>query len=193
MRKTPFTKPASLYSRDGQRKYLTSQERSRFIAAARRYPRKDIGTLCLVLAYGGCRISEALAMTRYSVNAEDGTIAIESLKKRGAFIVREIPVPDEVVKRLIEIAERQQGKLWPFSRSRAWQLVKTVMLEADISVGLQATPKGLRHGFGVHAIRSGIPITLVQRWLGHASLATTAIYTQVLGNEEREIASRMWQ
>ncbi|MCW5721578.1 MAG: site-specific integrase [Devosia sp.] len=182
---------ASLYGRNGQRKYLTSHERLRFIAAAQASPRKDLGALCLVLAYSGCRISEALAMTENAINTEDGTIAVQSLKKRGAFIVREIPVPDDVLARLMTLTP-VDARLWPFSRGHAWQLVKAVMRQANILPGLQSTPKGLRHGFGVHAIRSGIPITLVQRWLGHASLSTTAIYTQVLGQDEREIASRMW-
>lgn len=184
------TRPASLYGRDGRRKYLTAQERTRFIAAARRCPREDIGTLCLVLAYSGCRISEALALTTHAINTEDGTIAVRSLKKRGVFNVREIPMPDDV---LAGIPRSDDGApLWPLSRSRAWALIKQVMRVAGIMPGPQASPKGLRHGFGVHAIRSGVPITLVQRWLGHASLSTTAIYTQVLGSEEREIASRMW-
>lgn len=54
------------------------------------------------------------------------------------------------------------------------------------------TPKGLRHSFGIHAIRSGVPLNLVQRWLGHASMTTTAVYLDVLGEEEREIAARLW-
>jgi integrase len=37
-----------------------------------------------------------------------------------------------------------------------------------------------------------VPINLVQRWLGHASMTTTAIYLQAMGFEEREIAARMW-
>ena len=51
---------------------------------------------------------------------------------------------------------------------------------ADIR-SLPATPKGLRHGFGVHAVMCGIPLNLIQKWLGHADIATTAIYTNVLG------------
>jgi site-specific recombinase XerD len=50
----------------------------------------------------------------------------------------------------------------------------------------------LRHSFGIHAIRKGISLNLVQRWLGHASMNTTAIYLQAIGNEEREMAARMW-
>lgn len=55
-----------------------------------------------------------------------------------------------------------------------------------------ASPKGLRHGFGVHAVRSGIPLNLLHRWLDHADIATTAIYTDVIGTEEQEIATRIW-
>jgi integrase/recombinase XerD len=54
-------------------------------------------------------------------------------------------------------------------------------------------PKGLRHGFGVNAFEMNVPPHLVQRWLGHASLRTTAIYGDVVGAEERLFAERMWK
>jgi integrase/recombinase XerD len=41
-------------------------------------------------------------------------------------------------------------------------------MNADGVKGPQATPKGLRHGFGVAAIQAGIPLNLLQRWLGRA-------------------------
>ena len=59
--------------------------------------------------------------------------------------------------------------------------------------GTPATPKGLRHGFGVNAFQSNVPPHLVQRWLRHASLRTTAIYGDVIGPEERAFAERMWR
>jgi site-specific recombinase XerD len=61
--------------------------------------------------------------------------------------------------------------------------------------GPHASPKGLRHGFGVAAVSAGIPLTLVQKWLGHAQLTTTtttAIYANAVGAEEHEVARRMW-
>jgi integrase/recombinase XerD len=65
---------------------------------------------------------------------------------------------------------------------------------ADASIdGVHATPKGLRHSFGVIAFQANVPPHLVQRWLGHASLRTTAIYSDVMGHEERAFASRMWR
>jgi len=188
--------PTSLYSATGLRKYLTRDERERFLSASLAAPRPDVRTLCLTLAHTGCRISEALALTPASVQAAEGIIAIRSLKKRGLMVVREVPVPPLLVAEL----ERVHGlsslhplqRLWPLSRGRAWQLVKDVIQEAGIPVGPHASPKGLRHGFGLHAIRCGVPLNLVQRWLGHASMTTTAIYLQAVGSEEREIAARMW-
>jgi len=59
--------------------------------------------------------------------------------------------------------------------------------------GPQATPKGLRHGFGVAAAQAGIPLNMVQKWLGHAQLSTTAIYADAVGAEGHNIASRMWE
>jgi integrase/recombinase XerD len=188
-------RPGSLYTAAGQRKYLTAAERARFLHAALVCSRAELRTLCLTLAYTGCRISEALALTADRVEHEAGFIAIRSLKKRKrAVVIREVPVPAELFRALHEVhrLEARSELLWPLSRSRAWQLVKDIMREATIAEGPHMAPKGLRHSFGIHAIRSGVPLNLVQRWLGHASMTTTAIYLQAIGNEEREIAARMW-
>ena len=53
-------------------------------------------------------------------------------------------------------------------------------------------PKALRHAFGVGGTQAGVPLNLIQRWLGHADIQTTAIYTNVMGEEERALADRMW-
>ena len=191
------TRAGSLYTAAGQRKYLTADERRRFLVAAKRMPRIDVGTLCLTLAHTGCRISEGLGITGGSIEPVSGFISIRCLKKRyGAIVVREVPVPPELLETLAQVHGlgdlNPSARLWTFSRSRAWQLVKAVMREAGIGDGPHATPKGLRHSFGLHAIRSGVPLNLVQRWLGHASMTTTAIYLQAMGAEERELAARMW-
>ena len=66
------------------------------------------------------------------------------------------------------------------------------MDKADIH-GPQACPKGLRHGYGIHAIRSGIQLNMLQKWMGHSSIETTAIYANAVRPEEMEIAQRMWR
>lgn len=186
----------SLFTQAGDRKYLTPDERRRFLDAAAGDPRPEVHTLCWLLAHTGCRISEALGLMAASFDVTSGFVAIRCLKKRSRVpIIREVPLPPDLVELLRathEMDEASAVRLWPWSRSRAWQLVKQVMVRAGIAVGPHATPKGLRHGFGLHAVRCGIPINLVQRWLGHASMNTTAIYLQAMGPEERDIAARMW-
>jgi integrase/recombinase XerD len=50
------------YDTQGRRLYLTADERAAFLEAAKEAPR-EVRTLCLVLAFTGCRISEALSLT----------------------------------------------------------------------------------------------------------------------------------
>jgi integrase/recombinase XerD len=86
---------------------------------------------------------------------------------------------------------RTRERLWTWSLKTAYMRVIEIMRQAGID-GPHATPKGLRHGFGVACIEKGIPLNLVQRWLGHAQLSTTAIYANAVGEEERGIAARLW-
>lgn len=190
--RSPASPGMSLHTAQGRRKYLTPDERARFIATASRQPPETL-TLCLILAWTGCRISEALALTHADLDRAGGIVSLHCLKKRRTGIVRDVPVPEGVMAILDFVHDLQpsERRLWPFGRSTAWQRIKAVMREAGVAASA-ASPKGLRHGFGVHALRSGVPLTLLQRWLGHASLSTTAIYADVLGAEEREIAARMW-
>lgn len=185
----------SLYTASGRRKYLTESERARLLACAWKCQSATLRTLALVLIFTGCRISEALALTPSSIETGSGFIALRCLKRRSrTIIVREVPLPPNVLAELRRVhrACAPDERLWCVSRSWAWHLMKTLMREARIPGGPHATPRGLRHGFGLHAIHAGVPLNLVQRWLGHASMTTTAIYLQAMGEEERSIAARMW-
>ncbi|MEE8058767.1 MAG: tyrosine-type recombinase/integrase [Pseudomonadales bacterium] len=67
------------------------------------------------------------------------------------------------------------------------------LFDTKIADGPHRTPKGLRHGYGIHAVKCSVPITSVQTWMGHAQLSTTAIYLDFSGAEATELAARMWQ
>lgn len=73
----------SLFDATGARKYLTAEERAAFLKAADRAER-PVRTLCITLAYAGCRLSEALALTADRVDLTNGVLVFESLKKRCA-------------------------------------------------------------------------------------------------------------
>lgn len=190
----------SLHGAGGARKYLNLGERRRFAEAVQNTPPK-VRLFCLMLAFAGGRISEVLAVTPSSIDIECGVAAFETLKRRKKGVVRQVPLPPRLVYELdreFDIKDMQRDpalayrRLWPWSRTTAWRRVKSVMTVAGIS-GTAAMPKGLRHTFGVASFQALVPPHLVQRWLGHASLRTTAIYGDVVGREERNFASRMWR
>lgn len=52
---------------------------------------------------------------------------------------------------------------------------------------------GLRHSFGTACIEANIPAHMLQKWLGHARLETTAIYATAVGAEERKLAACLWK
>jgi integrase/recombinase XerD len=190
---------ASLYSRDGARKYLNRDERSRAIEAMNGLA-PDKRLFALTLAWTGARVSEVLALTPASFQIEAGIVAVATLKRR-RFCVRELPLPGPLVREIdrhygLGAAQRDPARaaarLWPWHRVTAWRFVKSVGLQTG--AGRRAScPRGFRHGFGVGALQAGVPLNLVQRWLGHASIATTAIYADACGPEEVEFARRLWR
>lgn len=178
----------------GRRKYLTPNERLRFIRACAHLP-PDEEAFCLTLAFSGCRISEALELPVTGIDMEMRALVVRCLKKRRPEpVFRAIPFPGWVLEKLIRHSKGRapHERLWPWSRGKGWLIVKRVMKMARVE-GAHACPKGLRHAFGVTVVQSGIPLNLLQRWLGHAKLETTAIYANVIGEEERRIARRMWR
>jgi integrase/recombinase XerD len=190
-----------LYDARGHRKYLTTAERTAFLTAAEEMPR-EVRTLCGLLAHTGCRLSEGLLLTADRVDLRADLLVFETLKKRRAGVYRALPVPHALVDMLdlVHGLRALQGRpdrgrharLWPLSRMTGWRRVRDVMAQAGIR-GPHGSPKGLRHGFGVAAVTAGVPLNLVQKWLGHAQLSTTAIYADAVGAEEHAIAIRMWR
>ncbi|OED37895.1 hypothetical protein AB833_21695 [Chromatiales bacterium (ex Bugula neritina AB1)] len=191
---------SELLTSSGKRKYLTQDEQARFLDAASELDSADVRTFCMTLAYTGCRISEALALTVEQIDLSAKAVRFQTLKQRGEPVYRSVPVPDEyldAMKMVHAIQKRRRQKhgktalLWPISRTAAWKNVKTVMTIAGIE-GDHATPKGLRHGFGVRMAQKTRNPRLVQKLLGHKYLETTAIYMDLVGEEERAEVIGAW-
>jgi len=172
------------------RKYLVARERLAFVYAASKHG-EDISTFCLTMAFTGARISEVLALTATRLDSADEAVVFETLKQRKKGVYRAIPVPRNLIPLLTAYANRRDGRLWPWGRTTAWKIVKRVMREAGIAECL-CKPKALRHAFAIEAGQKGVPLNIVQRWLGHARIETTAIYASAIGEEERNLARRAW-
>ena len=185
---------------DGRgRKYLTEEERSRFLEAVRKHQRPEVQTFALTLAHTGCRISEALAIRGCDIDLEAAEVRISTLKRRREHW-RAVPVPEDLVReldlvhRLRKMQSTARGgdrPLWNMSRPTASRHIAALMRDASIR-GPQACPKGLRHAYGVAAVAAGVPLPTLASMLGHADIKTTAIYTTAIGAEARELVARMW-
>lgn len=198
--KPAYSAQMRLYDPLRRRLYINDDERTRFLWVAERHPIFE-RTFALTLLYTGCRISEALALTGSSLQVEPDKLSIYTAKKRRKQVrIREVPIPPDLAfllktqidMRVLATGEsREEVRLWDMSRTSGWRLIKRMMKAAEIS-GRQASPKGLRHGFGVRCVTKGVPLNLVQKWLGHQSMEVTAIYADAGGPEERALCARTW-
>lgn len=188
-----MTDGASLFDRHGQRKYLNAAERSRFLRASRRIANPRDRLFCQTLLYSGCRISEALRLTVKDVDVADHSLIFFTLKQRGATVWRSLPVPPALIAGLQALAKNRNpdDRLWNFGRTSGWKCVKTCMRSAKIE-GPKATARGLRHAFAIGCTQANVPLTVVQKWLGHSRLETTAIYLEFAGEDRHELARRAW-
>jgi integrase/recombinase XerD len=65
----------------------------------------------------------------------------------------------------------------PLSRNALWSIVKRYAQQAGLPGDV--SPHTLRHSFATHMLAGGADLRVVQEMLGHASIATTQVYTRV--------------
>ncbi|WP_411845619.1 site-specific integrase [Roseibacillus persicicus] len=183
----------SLFDTQGKRLYLNELERRKFRDAISKQKCPSKQAFCLTIFYSGCRPSEITNLRKEHIDFTQKTIVIRTLKQRGACRMRFLSLPPKLLSRLKKLTQslKPEDLVWNFSRSTAWRIVKKSMAEAKIE-GPQATSKGLRHSFATSHSCLGVPLPKVQRWMGHENFNNTAIYIDVVGDEERKLASRIW-
>lgn len=184
-----------LYGREGQRLYLTEEERKRFFNTSEQAKTKPGRTACRMIYYTGCRSIELIHIQTDHIDLVTQSVWIRSAKKRDKIHWRDIPLPASFLDELDLVHDIKKQKkdtlLWPWTVRTVHRHVTYVMGLAEIS-GTHASPKGLRHAFGIACVMQNVPLTNIKKWMGHASIETTSIYTLALGKEERDLAKRLW-
>ncbi len=153
----------------------------------------------LELLYGtGARISEAIGL---DVGGVDLVTELVRLKGKGgkervvplgrsaltalsAYLVQSRPAlvrPGSQPGSQALFLNARGGRL---SRQSAWTILKKAAERAQLSATV--TPHTLRHSFATHLLENGADIRVVQELLGHSSIATTQIYTEVTVDRLRE-------
>ncbi|MEV7758088.1 site-specific tyrosine recombinase XerD [Microbacterium sp. NPDC089180] len=73
----------------------------------------------------------------------------------------------------------------PLSRQSAWLIIQAAADGAGLTA--HVSPHTLRHSFATHLLQGGADVRVVQELLGHASVATTQIYTHVSVDALRDV------
>ena len=139
----------------------------------------------LALLYGsGLRISEALGLKRTDFGSRD-TVTVTGKGRKE----RMVPVLPQVAKLIADYVALcpydlpADGPLFVGAKGgplspRVVQL-SMARLRGALGLAETATPHALRHSFATHLLARGGDLRSIQELLGHASLATTQIYTEV--------------
>lgn len=141
----------------------------------------------LLLLYGcGLRISEALSLTLQTAPIDGRDVMHVTGKGGKERIVPAIAMVSDAIERYLQLCPYPLQRDKPiFLGARGGplspRLIQLAMekLRHDLGLPDTATPHALRHSFATHLLSAGADLRQIQELLGHASLSTTQIYTEV--------------
>jgi integrase/recombinase XerD len=181
-------------------KILGEEEMRELLAAAhRRGGIEGVRLVCLVeLLYAtGMRISELVALPLARLR-EERVLVVRGKGGKERLVPLSEPAREALAayaairNRFLREGETSRylfpsrGAEGHLTRRRCGQLMKELALDAGIDPA-RVSPHVLRHAFASHLLDHGADLRSVQQMLGHADIATTQIYTHVLGERLRSL------
>lgn len=148
--------------------------------------------MILLAAFEGMRVSEIAAVHARDVDLSEATITVFG---KGS-VVRVLAMHPCVA----GVADWMPTRSWWFpthvgNRDGADHVlghsVSTIIGNVMARAGVPGTPHCLRHWFATTLLQEGADIRTVQELMGHASLATTQVYTQVTDTRRAEAVARL--
>ncbi len=171
---------------------LSSREVDRLLTAPPKVEplwRRDRAILEMLYATG-CRVSELSTLRFADLNLAERIAKCHGKGDKQRIVPLGEPacrvIADYLDKERPQLAERAGGEpaeLFlssrgrPLRRERIWELVKKCAAIAGVNTDM--SPHSLRHSFATHLLAGGADLRHVQEMLGHASIATTQLYTHV--------------
>jgi site-specific recombinase XerD len=152
-----------------------------------------VRAMIVVLWRAGLRVHEALALAEHDLDARRGSILVRHGKGGRR---REVGMDEWAWEQLrLWLSARAQLPLGPLfcvidgpTRGRPWSgaAVRGEFRRLAVLAGVRRrfAPHQLRHAHALELAREGVPLNIIQRQLGHASLGTTSIYLQGIDPEE---------
>ena len=154
--------------------YFTTEEIGLILASAGEPLKTAIG----ILLCSGMRRSELFHLTWRDVDLDNGFIHV---RPHDDFMTKDrderaIPISDKLRERLGAI-ERKGKYVWrPYKEEDS---LTRSMSRLTKTLGIKGSLHTLRHTFGSFAAMSGVPVPVLQAWMGHDDISTTMIYSKL--------------
>ncbi len=167
------------------RKYLTASEVEKLLVAADRgrYPNRD--KLLILLAYRhGLRVSELTALQWSSVDFERGRLFIHRLK-HGRHGTHTLSQDEQTALEALKKSHDGSGYIFTserggrMHRQNVNRIIKEIAVRTDIAIN--CTPHVLRHSCGYALADKQVDTRRIQQYLGHKSILSTVVYTDLAG------------
>ena len=190
-RKLPKTLPIKditkiLYCLSKDYNHLSPFAKSTFV--------RDAALLDLLISTG-IRIGEAAAITLEDIISPEHTILIHGKGRKQRLIYISSPITWERLKALIKERKKTSNNYLfvnrygnPLSIHGIEDIYKKYVKKAQINT--KSTPHYLRHTFATNLLANGADLRSVQEILGHASVATTQIYTEVTTARKKQVLKK---
>lgn len=143
----------------------------------------------------GIRIGEAATLTLEDIITSERTLLIHGKGRKQRLIYISSPVTWERLKNLIKERKKSNNNFLfvnrygnPITIHGIEDIYKKYAKKAQINV--KSTPHYLRHTFATNLLANGADLRSVQEILGHASVATTQIYTEVTTNRKKQVLKK---
>lgn len=159
-------------------RYLSEEEMRRLFDAVRSSPRDS--AIVHVLGFAGLRVGELCHLEREDVEFERNILHVRSGKgDKDREVVLEDRTRAALDRYLTErtLAGDSNHRLFPVGPVTVERVVRRAAQAAGIP--RRVTPHMLRHTLATALLSRGCDIRYIQKLLGHASVATTQIYTHV--------------
>ena len=147
----------------------------------------------------GARIDEILILRPSDINLATNSVRMKTLKQgrdrngiqkeKYRTIPMHADLRDAYMQYLLDmnISTKSEDPLFPMSR----QVVDLYFKKMQSKLGFRIHAHKFRHTFAVKAIMDNVPLNVLQQWIGHSSIFTTSIYTQITGMDTSQFMERV--
>ena len=158
---------------------------------------------CLKLIYVcGLRVSEGVGLQVSHIDSARMQLHLRDSKGGKD---RRVPLPNQILQDLRQFWIIHRNPVWIFpkrdrgggirtakssmSREGIWMAFKEALHQSDVTKA--ATVHTLRHSWATHLLEAGVHLRIIQLWLGHSSIRTTAHYLHLTQKAEAAVVSQL--